>query len=156
MQPLQQWICDECHGVIDGPSVGNVVWISKSGTPKAPELRYSNFRIVHMGSCDDSKKYSGSLSITDFLGVDGLNTLLGMLDVGQVKRRLGQTGEPTVRDMGSYVDLFRRVQVPRYEEARQYFGNEEVLDLHSDGNEFSPYTETALAEIIQIATSQGS
>ena len=79
-----------------------------------------------------------------------------MLGIGEVKRRLGHTGGLAVREMGSFVDLFRRVQVHHYEETRQYFGDEEVLDLHSDGNESSPYTEAALAQIIEVGTSQGS
>ena len=143
IEPLKQWYCDVCSEIIEKPNNGYVIW--KQGDD---HLGYG-FKIIHQSKCDD-KSYRSSEALRTFLGEDGRNYLLSFLSIGQIKINLGQVSSSRVKDMDEFVDFFRRVQTPYYEEARRRFNESELLDYFSDSNEFNPYTEEALKEIIEL------
>ena len=85
-----------------------------------------------------------------FLGTEGLQLFLSMLDVGLL---LDPSGDhmPTPPEMRSFVDTVRRLHIPYYEEARQYFSEAEAdADGHfSDQNEVSVFLPETCKAIIE-------
>jgi hypothetical protein len=75
--------------------------------------------------------------------------LLSFLSLGTIKNNLGDKGNIKVKDLDEFIDFFRRLQTPFYEEARIKFGSEEILDRFSDASEVRPYQQDALQNIIE-------
>ncbi len=142
LEPLKQFYCDVCGEIIEKPSDGYVIWQrERTETGLGKE---HGFKIIHQNECDkDRVNYPSSMHLDHFLGPDGMAYLLSFLSIGPVKANLGQTHEPKL-DMDEFVDFFRRVQVPHYEEARQHFSHHEFLEDNCDNNEVGPYTQASL------------
>lgn len=131
LDPLRQWYCDTCGGVIAEPHLGYVIWKMDD------EGRNCGFKVIHQSICD-RKGYSLSGDIKSFLGEDGLNHLLSFLSIGPIKTRLREKNVCEVADLDEFVDLMRRMQLPFYEEARRRFSDEDVLYRFADANEEYP------------------
>ena len=140
-QPLTKWYCDVCGGVIEDVSKGYVIWKSTK------QMKSTGFKIIHQTKCDH-KDFPSSSALRDFIGIDGLARLLALLSIGPLKEKIGQGSHCDTEDMDEFVDFFRRVQTPFYEEARRRFGNRDLLDDFSDSNEVLPYMQDTLCEII--------
>ncbi len=139
-QPITKWYCDVCGEVIDDVKKGYVIWKSNEhGKSHA-------FKIIHQTKCDQ-RDHSLSAALRDFVGDDGMTKLLSHLSLGPIKRRLDQTSRCDVADFDEFVDFFRRVQTPFYEEARRHFGNENLIHEFSDANEVLPYMQSELEKI---------
>lgn len=139
MKPLTTWICDTCGVAIDNIQSGLVVWNSdKSG-------RKDGFKIVHKGACDLDARMQ-SLGLDDLAGQGGQVWLLSWLSYGPIKN-LGNSIR--VLDMDGYVDLFRRLQTPWYEEARPYLRAHVTLEGWGDANEIAPYDSDSLRRIAE-------
>lgn len=112
LNPLQQFICDECQGVIEKVEDGWVEWFDGNENP------LHGFRIVHYsvasprfekgGNCyyPETPDVSG-LHLKIFTGSDGLALLLSYF-----KRNLADSNE--------FAEIIRRLHIPHYEEARHY------------------------------------
>ncbi len=131
-KPLTIWYCDVCQERIENFKSGYVIWRATD------QMKAHDFKIIHQTRCD-RKDFPASAALEDFLGADGLSYLLSFLSLGPVKKRLSEKPFFGVKDADEFVDFFRRLQVPYYEEARRLFGNEDYLDQNSDNNEVSPY-----------------
>ena len=125
LEPLEQWICDACGEVIETPGDGYLEWLS------GDDHKAHSFRIVHHapksprkpgGDCYAYTKASGrmDLDLDAHVGPSGLPHLLTFLDAGEYHQRDYQG--PEVRNVREWVELFRRLQLPYYEEARLYWG----------------------------------
>jgi hypothetical protein len=141
-EPLKQWYCDVCGDIIKNSRGGRVIWKSDEN-----HCDY-DFKIIHMKKCDNKRLYPSSMSLDTFLGEQGVQYLLQFLSRGKIKENLGQTSRAQVKDMNEFVDFFRRVQTPYYEEARTKFNSSTLLDDFSDDNEVGPYLEERLKKII--------
>lgn len=120
--------------MIESAEDGYVVWEdSASGD--------AGFEIIHHGRCDKSGK-SNSGALRNVLGSDGLAKLTSHLSYGILKEGFGQ---PMIADMDGFVDFFRRVQLPYYEEARTGLLSEQ--EEWSDANEVRPYLQDVLQRI---------
>lgn len=108
------------------PTHGYVEWQDEGESP----YRKFGFRIVHHAlyspkrgegkDCYYSKmKRGGDLPLTDFLGVHGVVELTSFVDIGEEFEN--EYSGPRITDLREWTILFRRLQVPLYEEARQYF-----------------------------------
>lgn len=146
--PLQQWICDSCGEVIEKPEDGYVEW--QEGMEK--------FRIVHHRGSSPRKPEGrdcfypaalrgGDTALPGLLGDVGRVQLTSWLDAGEeftsdLRRR--------VKSLREWVVLFRRLQVPLFEEARLYF-DKAVEDGRLDGaNEVYFYLpEHGLTDILE-------
>ena len=146
LKPLEQWYCDKCGEIIENYQNGYVIW------KQDENYKDYDFKIIHKSKCDD-KNFRSSASLSDFLGKRGLVNLTSMLSIGTIKINLGQKGGK-VRDLDEFIDFFRRVQLPFYEEARQKFNKHEILDMMSDANEIFPYLEEQLKDIIKEEISE--
>jgi hypothetical protein len=139
MQPLTTWICDACGDDITEPKKALVVW--KSG----PGLAYTDFRIVHKGQKCDDRSFTMSAQLDEMLGLRGQAWLLAWLTPGPLKP---PPSDPSPRvDLAQFVDIFRRLQTPWYEEARLHWGDEDVAEEWADANEVAPYMPESLERI---------
>ncbi|SRR5712691_9830357 len=146
-QPLTEWSCDTCGGPVTDPDGALVVW------RETRERTFRDFRIVHKSpspapgsGCAPSARsgYACSLELGQFLGADGLTMLLSWLSTGPLI-----SGDPQIApgDLGAFVDLVRRVQVPYYEEGRRRFGGSDVREYVAGSNRMSPYATGTLQVI---------
>lgn len=121
--------CDHCGEVIDNLPQGWLLWETNK------EGKYHNFKIVHF-ECMKKNKYldkTGQSSTLDhFAGFNGLALFLTFLDIG-----IWATPEyrgPEVEDIREYVEIFRRLFVPHYEEARRLFDETERDEFFQEAN----------------------
>lgn len=148
MKPLITWFCDSC-GELVKPTGGTVI---ARYTPDE-ERRPTGFLIVHKNidgrECDPGSRngYYYNVDLDGLIGQRGMAHLLAHLSAGPLK---GGGGTQIV-DMDEFVDLFRRLQVPFYEQARRRFGDKEVVRGYSDANEYLPYMPTELEAIAKKA-----
>ena len=140
LKPLEQWICDVCGEIIECPEEGYVVWSVDT------DLRSHSFKIIHQGKCDD-RHTDSSIALPDLLGLNGMSQLLALITVGPLKQPERFGGNTGVKDLEEYVDLFRRLQVPHYEAARQRFRDPDILERFYDSNEVYPYRPDVLERI---------
>jgi len=145
LKPLSQWYCDVCDKIIEKPEDGYVIWMNDEN------YRDYNFKIIHQSKCDNHE-FPSSMDINSFLGEEGRNMLLSFLSIGPIKHNIGQRGGMRIKNMDEFVDFFRRMQVPYYEEARKRFHNSNLLDDFSDANEIYSYQVKVLKKIIEKYT----
>lgn len=134
------WYCDTCNGEISDPEGSLVVWDFDSNLAKG------GFGIVHKGRKCDRDSESHSMELSHMIGADGQEHLLSFLSYGPLPIR---EGTPRVADIDGFVDLFRRLHTPGYEEARRYFNVQEVQEQFSSANEFAAFTPSELEWIIK-------
>lgn len=152
LRPLEQFKCDECGQTIDSPSDGYVEWeeVEEDG-----HYTVRGLRIVHKphaspnyGGC---YRYEGSPyrldnELTFFLEYPQQH-LFSFLDPGIVHNR-EQRNFNKVADFPAFVDFFKRLTIPYYEEARIYFP-QAMRDGLVDDNEIGLYTPERLQAIIE-------
>ncbi|MEA4947064.1 MAG: hypothetical protein VB058_05825 [Oscillospiraceae bacterium] len=150
MKPLKQWVCDVCGELIEKPEDGYVIWKCDD-----KDSSISDIKIVHTSimmddgkikGCDfDDYNYPCSMDLSRFLGADGAAYLLSFLDLGPHI----PTERCRVKDMPKFVDFFRRVQLPYYEEARIFWQKAYNDGFFNGANEIWPYTQDTLKRIIR-------
>jgi hypothetical protein len=88
------------------------------------------------------------MRLHEFLGTEGLQYFLSMLDVGSL---LDPSGDhmPTPPEMRSFVDTVRRLHIPYYEEARRYFSEADADGYFSNQNEVSVFLPETCKAIIE-------
>lgn len=139
-----EWYCDSCHQTITDPNNSLVVWREDK------EHHEGDFLVVHKGNkCDPGSHgrddYPMSQEIAAFQGWDGQAYLLSMLSDGPFHMRVRSTsGGQLPKDMHQFVDLFRRVQTPYYEEARRHFKCEAVREEFGDAGTDQVYRPESL------------
>jgi hypothetical protein len=156
LKPLTEFYCDTCHNLIKDISHGYVDWISAS-SPQT--IRKDNgFRIIHkqnfspLSGSNGCYIYTGnkdlsSLPLNSFLNDTGIIQLLSLLDVGVY--HAAQYKGPTISDMREFVEFFRRLTIPYYEEARLYWQEAENNGDFSGDNEINIYSPDKLKDIIK-------
>jgi hypothetical protein len=124
MEPLKEWICDECGTVVTVDD-GTVLWNrAHPGDGQLPAF-HTDFVIVH-NKCDKNESTRlQSLHLDELVGPKGLMRLTEMLSGGPFQQGMTYLPNP---DYKSYVDLFRRLHVPYYEEARRFFFGTQTAD----------------------------
>jgi hypothetical protein len=135
------WVCDVCKEPILTVEDGYIVW--KNNDTMQPH----SFRIVHKNKCDKDNSFSSSSALADLIGDDGLNKMLSFLSIGVVAVNMGNGSDHSKHgpvSMTEYVDLFRRLHLPNYEEVRPLFNDPSYLDRMNGANEIYPYTQQVL------------
>lgn len=109
LAPLAQWRCDACGRLIGNANEGVVQFHYVNDAPV--ERREVDFRIVHGGNAEDGSCITrrsglglGDMPLRDLVGERAILKMLGH-----------QSTDPT------WAEVFRRVCVPYYEEARHLF-----------------------------------
>lgn len=140
MEPLTAWTCDTCGDLIHEVDSGLAIWNSDAS------LRKDGFKIVHKGDNCDPDRSMQSLGLNDLVGQEGQAYLLSWLSYGPIKNH---GNFDRILDLDAYVDLFRRLQTPWYEEARPYFQSETIQEHWGDSNEVAPYDSDSLRRIAE-------
>lgn len=125
LKPLEEFICDKCNQIINNPDEGYLEWIKLAGKPAA------KFRIVHHSlhspyrdngwDCYHYTKYKGRMDwkLKIFVGNMGLADLLSIIDVEKVFMK--DNDDVHFVNDEEFSEIFRRLQIPYYEEARMYW-----------------------------------
>lgn len=140
--PLQQFKCDACGQIIARPDVGWVEWLA--GPTRGTKAH--GFRIVHNSNrCQyPTSGRVQDVHLTRLLGPDGLAMLLALVAPG------GRTGnrEDGVESLEEWGELVRRLQIPHYEEARQYWSDAETDDFFAGLGQHAFYSQATLRTIL--------
>jgi hypothetical protein len=145
MKPLKEWVCDKCGGIV-GIEDGWLEWLSGNGG-KGPRL----FHIVHnQRKCyhHEGAYDRADMHLDAFLGPEGLQNLLSMIDDGDILDP-SEAQTPPMPDRRSFTDTLRRLQIPYYEEARRYFADAGDEGYFSDQNEVSIFLPKTCKSIIE-------
>lgn len=144
LQPLQQWVCDKCGEIIEKPEDGWLEWLGETNT-----LKHGGFKIVHHKSASphaiknrDCYHYSNhpereDMHLKEFLGPDGLAELSAWVY------------SPGVKDLKEWAEMFRRLHVPYYEEARRRWHAAESDGYFHEIDESARYSQDVLKEVIE-------
>jgi hypothetical protein len=141
--PLQQFKCDACGQIIKRPDLGSVEWLAgpTHGT------KAHGFRLVHNSSrCQYlSTGRLHDIHLVHLLGPDGLATLLVLLAPG------GHTGnrEEGITNLDEWGEIVRRLHIPHYEEARQYWADAEADGYFDGPAKHAPYSQATLLDILR-------
>jgi hypothetical protein len=153
LQPLEQWVCDLCGLVIKRPDDGYVQWTYTKHKPDkeaSVDSQMVGICIVHNWP-SSPRTYTqmrcmypegpglprvGDLPLPLLLGSEGLGKLVGMLKKGEVA------------DINNWVEIVRRLHIPLYEEARQYWLEAEEDDFFDGFEEEDFGREDVLRAII--------
>lgn len=150
MEKLKQWTCDVCGRIIEKPEDGYVVWKFDD-----KERKIFDYKILHhnyidgdgkMRGCDNDDSYFFSSALTDFLGYHGMAKLLSMIDAGPMHR---EKYEEEIENLRDFLEFFRRVQLPYYEEARLYWQKAKYDGYFKDANEVWIYLPSTLKKLIK-------
>jgi len=143
------WYCDSCGESITEPGKSLVIWREDADGPA------HDFRLVHKSTdgrkCDPGFKggYSPSNDISIYLGPEGTQRLLSHLSSGPLMT-LAQGPSSRTVDAYDFVDVFRRLQTPYYEEARRHFGCPAVQQEYEGAGEALPYLPKSLEHIATL------
>ncbi len=158
LTPLKQYICDTCGELIEKPEDGMVEWLDDTSSHTGQDglinrkHDYHSFNIVHHASkspfnkgnprssnCYQHGGKSGrrDVHLHQFIEPDYLYVkLAGFLDYGEIIDE--EYLACPIRDIREYAEFQRRLTVPNYEEARQYFG------VARENGHFDGFSETAI------------
>ena len=152
MKQCQQFYCDHCGGLIHSPEEG---WVEFLSEPNGIGRRYFGFRIVHIagssnkgGDClkNFRARNGASIELSLLTSKAGISELLDLLDEGDVLDPVYLGG--SIKDMREFVELFRRITIPYYEQARQYW-SQALEDSWFDSNNLDGiYGEETLKHLI--------
>lgn len=148
LNPLKQWICDTCGEIIERPEDGYVQW------NRNDNLIIDDFVIVHHKLASPLKnhnkngcyKYHSDCDLKSFLGDRGLVELHSLLDPGPYHDPDYNTRVSNIR---KWSDFYKRLQLPYYEEARQYWNRAMSDGYFGDSNEVYIYLPESLKEMIK-------
>jgi len=87
------------------------------------------------------------MPLNDFVGEEGLIHFAYFLDVGP--HHDPDYSGPQVVDFRGFTELFRRLHLPFYEEARKYWADAEESGFFSDANEIFIYLPSTLKKMIE-------
>ncbi|NQS98573.1 MAG: hypothetical protein HQ591_08970 [candidate division Zixibacteria bacterium] len=148
--PLQQWVCDYCGEVINSPDEGYLEW------KKDDDGFFHGFKIVHhypSSPLKDKRIRKGcyhyndyDLSLNEIIGDQGLVMLLSFLDIGNYHAPDNPISK--IRDFREYTELFKRLLLPYYEEARRYWNTAIEDNFFDSANEIWIYLPENLKTLI--------
>ena len=108
LEPLKQYLCDECGQVIEKPEDGWVEWLYDT-IPGTHEMHHHSYRIVHHQSRSPLRRGCYAYTHHENRCDNHLHYILAY-----------DLLPPHARNIWEYVGFVRRLTVPHFEEARQY------------------------------------
>lgn len=158
LKPLKQFICDECNQVINTPKEGYVEWESGFDEKDKPFSR--GFRIVHIPPSSPYKhnpegcykygksRYRSDIDLESFLK-SAHQEMFSRLDKGRFLDPTNSEG-CKISNFREFVEFFRRLTVPYYEEARLYFQQAwEDGFISTEMSDKDLYSEEYLKKIVE-------
>ncbi|MBN1856636.1 MAG: hypothetical protein JW846_06775 [Dehalococcoidia bacterium] len=147
LKPLQQWCCDSCGGIIDGPADGCIEWNVEQRTQRvsghrivhqSPECTYRSIELATMW------KTPAQVALNPHTGHTHLANMLGLL------HDMVASGWVDAEDEQGFVEVMRRTQLPYYEEARLFWN----VSLQASVHDGTKYDEQTLLHILQWKESE--
>lgn len=161
LEPLEQFICDECGEIIEKPEEGTVEWLSEYKEKSDKNIReVHKFRIVHnkdsspkgKGTCfyfdlygEEYRKPRKSLPLKYFIKDEGVARMLGLLREHANKTVDFKTKEEYLK----FIEIMRRISIPYYEESklfleryyREYTGEPNISYKRLNGKELKKFLD---------------
>lgn len=139
------WTCDKCSNDVTLNGLGLVAARHDSADPNR---LLQDWKIVHKNTCDPgaSAGYVTSLDVERLVGPAGQAQLLSLLSAGPL---MNSGPSNRIGDFDAFVDVFRRLHTPFYEEARLQFSEPDVQHRFSDSNQYHPYIPEVLETIVK-------
>jgi hypothetical protein len=157
--PLKQWICDTCGEIIDGPEQGWFEFLRDENNHNA-----YGFKIVHhknyspkrdLNGCyqyinTQHRAFSCDMHLNQIIG-DPIETryIISLLDPYPIfldERENFVIDSHTIRE---WVEIYNRLFMPFYEEARMYFDLARKDGMFKEDNPCSFLGEVFLKQIIE-------
>jgi hypothetical protein len=141
LEPLKQWICDRCGDLIERAEEGWLEWYRDE-----ERKHVTGFRIVHhLPQCqynEDTREWNHRTLLDNhlqyFTGYDGFAQLLAMFDYEKFV------------DPSELTEIIRRIHLPNFEEARQYWSQAKEDGLiHGDRHTDRDYFQHILITVIE-------
>ena len=148
--PLKQFICDSCKKPIVNIEDGWIEWESYIDA-KTDKIVSKNFRICHHNNkCQKLIKHPNcaDLPLSDFTGDYAIVQTISMLDIGVYHDPTYTVGSE-IENLREFAELQRRLLLPYYEEARQYWNEAINQGYFGDMNEISIYMPSFLKRMIE-------
>lgn len=150
LKPLHEYVCDHCKTLINEPSEGWVHW------RRNKEHKTYEIQIVHHINSSPAGSMPGcyppsmefDYPLSSMLGPHGVVHMLAMIDVGKIHQQESD-GSSGVADHRNWRDVFMRLTVPHYEEARIYFDRARSQIVSDGSNEIITYSRDDLVAIIE-------
>lgn len=136
LKPLEEFYCDTCGALIEAKKTGFFVF------DRDENFKCYNFKIVHSQKCCISDLPS-SFSLERVTSDNGLGILMSWIHIGRGE----SSDEPEFQSSKEFAEVFKRLHLPYYEEARKYFTQAEN-DGMLDGNTNAWHSPEHLREII--------
>jgi hypothetical protein len=147
-KPLEEFVCDCCGQIIKNPSEGELQFIEVESSNDSEIYISKEFKIIHKnefspnGNCQIFKNIMGVRDnpLEMCLNADfGMGMLLSLIDSSE---------NDTVLVDSSYFELLRRLKIPYYDEAKQYW-NEAMEDgFFNELNQLDTYSISKLKSLI--------
>lgn len=150
LKPLEQFYCDTCDELIEKPEHGWFEWI-KERDDEGNLINY-NFRICHhKRDCQELIKHPhvADIPLSDFIKERGIIRLLNFIDMGKTIINDSNYEGPMIKNYREFVEVFRRLTLPYYEEARRYWDIADSNGDHYGVNEVALYVPDRLKKIIE-------
>lgn len=142
-EPLKQFYCDTCGRIIEDPSKGTLAWISNKDATGT--FICDDFHICHKNNnCRPHRECD--VELIHLAEGKGLNLLLSKIDCGIYFNQ--SYLKPGVGNFRSFTEILRRLYLPYYEEARQYFVRAKKSDEFGDVNEVDFFDPENMKRII--------
>lgn len=148
LEPGEQWICDVCGGVIEKSEDGYLQWKMNS------DSKIEEFAIVHHISASPRRTQGGcyleepvrDFQLDGFLGVNGVLRLQSLIDPDPFHRGAHYS---RINNIQIWLETYRRLYIPYYEEARQYWEQALNDNYFNEMNELTIYYPENLKKIIE-------
>lgn len=148
LRPLEQWICDFCGEIIEAPDQGWLEWLADGGVGP-----FKDFKIVHHQI--NSPRHPNE-NCYHYNQVDGddmrmdmhLDSFTGEIGIASLVTWLHPDNHGVV-DLGDWVEVFRRLHVSYYEEARCYWDDADADGFFEGANEIWPYLPSSLKSLVE-------
>lgn len=145
--PLSLWYCDECGEPITDVGLGGVSWEDpteiNSETGRLAHDIPTKYFIFHKVRCDDMQKRTSWDDLSYVAGPLGTQWWAGFLWRGPKAEAMDFVPGVSVKPA---LELFYRLFVPYYEQARRHFNSQEAREALTGG---TIYTEHTLKWIIE-------
>lgn len=144
MNETKKWICDKCKGEIKNVEDGWVEWLTIRDNQSPLGYKEKYMRIVHRVDCiyteSEQDRYNAISSDSDlesFTGPDGLMQLLEFVS------------ENRFEDKEEVLEVIKRIHIPGYEEARNYFEEAVSEGVFEPNTKPSYYSQIDINKVIQ-------
>lgn len=140
------WTCDTCS---DDVTLNGKGLVAARHNSEDPDRLLQDWKIVHKNECDPgaSAGYMFSVDVDKLVGPAGQAQLLALLSAGPL---MNAGPSNRIADFDAFVDVFRRLHTPFYEEARRQFDEPDVQDRFSDSHQYYPYLPDVLETIAKV------